>query len=86
MYLHLGGSAVVHQRDIIGVFDLDNATSSHLTRAFLARREAEGELESVTGDLPKSFVLCGARGRQRVYLAQFSPATLRGRAESRTLE
>ena len=82
MYLHLGGSAVVHQRDIIGVFDMDNSTSSHLTRAFLA----EGELESVTGDLPKSFVLCGARGRQRVYLAQFSPATLRGRAESRTLE
>ena len=38
MYLHLGGSAVVHQRDIIGVFDLDNSTSSHLTRAFLARR------------------------------------------------
>ena len=37
MYLHLGQSVVVPYGDIIGIFDLDNTTQSHLTRTFLAR-------------------------------------------------
>lgn len=83
MYLYLGQTAVVGHRDIIGVFDMDHSTTSLRTREFLSRAEKRGELESVTDDLPKSFVLCGRRnGRQRVYLCQPSPATLRGRAES----
>ena len=86
MYLHIGPSAVVRQRDIIGVFDMDNATYSRLTRDFLERAERAGELESVTGDLPKSFLLCEQRGRKKIYLYQFSPATLRGRAALRSLE
>ena len=86
MYLHIGPSAVVRQRDIIGVFDMDNATYSRLTRDFLERAERAGELESVTGDLPKSFLLCEQKGRKKIYLSQFSPATLRGRAALRSLE
>ena len=87
MYLHIGPSAVVRQRDIIGVFDMDNATYSRLTRDFLERAERAGELESVTGDLPKSFALCRAReGPAVVYLSQLSAATLRGRVESGTFE
>ena len=35
MYLHLGQSVVVPFRDVIGVFDMDNTTSSHLPRKFL---------------------------------------------------
>lgn len=42
MYLHLGQSVVVPFRDVLGVFDLDNTSSSHLTRAFLERAEKEG--------------------------------------------
>lgn len=42
MYLHLGQSVVVPDRDIIGIFDLDNASYSHLTRGFLERAEREG--------------------------------------------
>ena len=42
MYLHLGQSVVVPFRDVIGIFDLDNTTSSHRTRAFLSRAEREG--------------------------------------------
>ena len=45
MYLHLGQSVVVPYRDIIGLFDLDNASSSHLTRKFLERAEKEGRVE-----------------------------------------
>ena len=50
MYLHLGQSVVVPFRDIIGIFDLDTATSSRLTREFLQRAEREGELVDVTMD------------------------------------
>ena len=87
MYLHLGQSVVVPDRDIIGIFDLDNASYSHLTRGFLERAEREGRVVSITGDLPKSFALCrDKRGETVVYLSQLSSATLKGRMENGSLE
>lgn len=87
MYLHLGQSVVVPHRDVIGLFDMDNTTSSHLTRKFLERSEKEGRVEMVGDDIPKSFVLCGTPGgKGRVYLSQLSTATLKGRAEDNQFE
>ncbi len=86
MYLHLGQSATVPQKDIIGLFDLDNTTQSHLTRRFLERCEKEGRLESLTDDIPKTFVVCGKKNDSKVYFSQLSTATLRGRAENGSLE
>ena len=83
MYLHLGQSVVVHQKDILGIFDLDNTSYSFRTRKFLEQAEKEGRTVTVTDDLPKSFVLCqGSDGKTIVYLSQLSSATLRGRAEN----
>ena len=88
MYLHLGQSVVVPFRDIVGLFDLDNTTASHLTRAALERAEREGRVVNVGEDLPKAFALCrpaGGRGKQgesRIYLTQLSTATLLRRSES----
>ena len=31
MYLHLGSSVVIRQRDVVGIFDLDNTSASHRT-------------------------------------------------------
>ena len=39
MYLHLGAGAVVRTDSIIGVFDLDNTSQSHLTRSYLKEEE-----------------------------------------------
>lgn len=87
MYLHLGQSVVVRQRDIIGIFDLDNTSSSFRTRAFLEKAEREGRLVSVFDDLPKSFVICRDKNKKEVvYLSQLSSAALRGRAESNSFE
>ena len=87
MYLHLGQSGVVPYRDIIGLFDLDNASSSHLTRKFLERAEKEGRVEAVGDDIPKSFVVCGDKRRgQTVYLSQMATATLLRRAENNSFE
>lgn len=80
MYLHLGQDAVVRTSEIIGIFDMDNATVSKATRQFLAQAEKRGEVINVTGDLPKTFVVCrDKRGKVRVYISQISSATLRKR-------
>lgn len=87
MYLHLGQGTVARREDLIGIFDLDNTTTSRMTRAFLERAEREGEVESAGEDLPKSFALCvGRNGRQRIVLSQLSTATLRLKAERNVLE
>ena len=87
MYLHLGQSVVVHQKDILGIFDLDNTSSSHRTRHFLERAEQEGRMVTVSEELPKSFVLCQGENKTAVvYLSQLSAATLRGRAENNSFE
>lgn len=87
MYLHLGGGVVIPTQEILAVCDLDNASSSHRTRAFLRRAQQEGRVVNVAEDLPKSFVLCaGDSGPALVYLSQLSSATLLRRAETDSFE
>lgn len=87
MYLHLGQSAVVFQKDIIGIFDLDNTTASFRTRKFLEQAEQEGRVITATNDLPKSFVVCQKENENSViYLSQLSASALRGRAENNRFE
>lgn len=87
MYLHLGQSQVIPVRDVIGIFDLDNASYSHLTRQFLRQAQEEGKVVNVSEELPKSFVLCrNEAGIDRVYISQLSSATLLKRAEADVFE
>lgn len=87
MYLHLGQSVVVPNCEILGIFDLDNSTWSHLTRSFLERAQRENRVISVCDDLPRSFVLRGRQdGQTTVYISQLSAATLLRRAQSQSLE
>lgn len=87
MYLHLGQSVVVPARDVIGIFDLDNASWAYKTREFLEKAEKEGRVVSATNDIPRSFAVCQRKGRlPRIYLSQLSPATLKGRMEGNGLE
>ena len=81
MYLHLGKNVVVAQADIVAVCDLDNASHSHITRAYLSAAEKSGRVVNVSEELPKSFVVCqGAAGTQTVYLSQLASSTLLKRA------
>ena len=87
MYLHLGQAVVVPEGEIVGIFDLDNASWSPRTRRFLEKAEREGRVVNAASDLPKSFVLRQKRdGTNVVYLSQLSPATLKGRTESGWME
>lgn len=87
MYLHLGQNEIVPTSRVIGIFDLDKCSTSHRTRDFLAAAEREGVVLDVSGDLPKSFVVCDhPYHEQIIYLSQLNPSTLRSRAESGVLE
>ena len=52
MYLHLGQSVAVPHREILGIFDLDNASWAYKTREFLERAEREGRAVWLGDDLP----------------------------------
>jgi len=70
----------VGKEDVIGIFDLDNCSSSHITRKFLATAQRQGDVQGVAEELPKSFILTEAGGDSAVYLSQLSTATLQKRS------
>ena len=76
MYLHLGQNVVVPEADIVGIFDLDNTTGSHITRKYLSQAEKESKVITVSDELPKSFVVCNENKKTLVYLSQLSTQTL----------
>ena len=80
MYLHLGQNVVVPKTAVIGVFDLDNTTGSHITRKFLSEAEKTGNVFNVTDELPKSFVVCGEKKNVKIYLSQLTSQTLQKRS------
>ena len=86
MYLHLGVDTVVKTESILAVCDLDNTSSSPVTREYLRRAEESGEVVNVAEDLPKSFVVCREGEKTRVYLSQLNTATLLRRAENNSFE
>lgn len=85
MYLHLGKGSVISTDEIIGIFDLDITSQSHLTRSFLATAEKTGQVINAAEDIPKSFIAAECAGKRRVYLSQMAAATLLKRAEAGTL-
>ncbi|MGN0628046.1 MAG: extracellular matrix regulator RemB [Oscillospiraceae bacterium] len=79
MYLFLGGDVSVWENDVIGIFDMDNTTVAKSTRGFLSRAQREGAVINVTADLPRSFCVASEGGKEKVYISQLSPATLKKR-------
>ena len=78
MYLSIGNDMAVRDKSIIGIFDLDNTSTSRRTREFLEKAEREGEVVPCD-DLPKSFVLTSEYGFSRVRLTSLSASTLEQR-------
>ena len=78
MYLSIGNDMAVRERSVIGIFDLDNTTTSKRTRQFLSMAEKEGQVVPCD-DLPKSFIVTAEYGMDRVYLTSLNTATLERR-------
>ena len=86
MYIQIGGDMAVRRHTIIGIFDLDKCSYEKRTREYLTRAEKDGVVLDVSGDLPKSFVVCDHPYHpQIVYLSQLNTSTLKNRAESEKL-
>ena len=76
-YLHIGQNVMLEEKHIIGIFDLDNTTTSKHTRAFLKQAEQDGVVMSACEDIPKSFLVCDhPYHKQIVYLSQLNTQTL----------
>ena len=78
MYLYIGNDMAVRDSSIIGIFDLDNTSTSRRTRDFLAKSEENGDVVPCD-ELPKSFILTSEYGFHRVRLTSLSAATLEKR-------
>lgn len=78
MYLPIGGDFSVRDKSIVGIFDLDNTSTSLRTREFLKRSEQDGEIVPCD-DLPKSFIVTSDYGFNRVHLSSLSSRTLENR-------
>ena len=82
-YLHLGRGAVVDTADVVGIFDLDITSQSHLTRKYLAAAEKAGQVEAAAAEeLPKSFVVCEGQSGRKLVLSPMNTATLLKRVKS----
>jgi len=80
MYLHLGQNVVVPESTVIGIFDLDNTTSSHITRKSLGDAERGGRVINISDELPRSFVICEEEKKINIYLSQLTSQTLMKRS------
>ncbi len=78
MYLSIGNDMAVREHSIIGIFDLDNTTTSRRTREFLEQSEKQGQVVPCD-DLPKSFLLTDEYRLPKVYLTPLNIQTLTAR-------
>ena len=85
-YIHIGQDTIIADSDLIGIFDIDNTTQSHITRKYLNNAEALGQVENIAEDIPRSFVVCSGGGNDKIYLSQLSSATLLRRSENPRLD
>ena len=78
MYLPIGNDMSVRESSIVGIFDMDNTSTSKRTRDFLNRAQQEGSIISCD-DLPKSYIVTVEYGMMKVYESTLSAATLEKR-------
>lgn len=80
MFLHLGGDVVIPIKNIIAILDIETTTISKDTKEFLKIAEEEGFIESITNDLPKSFVIAEFDKKSKIFLSPISSVTLQKRS------
>ena len=79
MYLHVGNNKNIRIRDIVGIFDTDNATQSQITKKYLAEAERRGALISAADEIPKSFIIYKTGNETSVCFSPLSVSALFGR-------
>lgn len=84
MLLNIGQDKIISDREIIGIFDLDNTTVSKATRDYINFSVKKDECVTVSPeDLPKSFIVCEKKSKRTVYISPFNTATVFRRLEGK---
>ena len=85
MFLHVGNNKNIRESSIIGIFDMDNATVSSISRKFLSNAQKKGDVESAVEEIPKSFIVYDDGKKTKVCFSQLSSASLCGRLGEKSL-
>ncbi|MBR0541293.1 MAG: DUF370 domain-containing protein [Clostridia bacterium] len=81
MYLQIGKESFIKAENILGVFDLDNTTVNKATREYLNFAQKENAVETVSFDLPKSFIVCVEKEKRKIYISSLNTSTIYKRLE-----
>ncbi len=77
MFLFLGGDTTVYQKDLIGIFDIEECSVSRITADYLNSCQKKHKVEYVSQDMPKAFVVC----TEKTYITNVSNDTINKRAK-----
>lgn len=86
MYIGIGQDTVIKDKDILGIFDLDNTTVSKATREYINTASKNGECVTVSfEELPKSFIVTADKNGRNVYISPFNTSTIFKRIKSQKI-
>lgn len=77
--INIGGVYILPKEEILGVFDLDTASTKTDTKRFLSAHEKAGRMVTVGYDIPKSFVVTAKGRREMVYITTLSSSSIESR-------
>jgi len=83
VFIHLGKDYTVNSKNIVAIFDIENTSTSKITREFLVDMSKKNKVIYVNEDLPKSFVLVKEKEENFIYVSSLSSSTLKKRSEER---
>ena len=77
MYLNIGQDTVIIDKDILGIFDMDNTTVMKSTREYINTAAKNGECIYVSlEELPKSFIVTIKNDEKEVYISPLNTSTI----------
>ena len=77
MYLNIGQDTVITDKNILGIFDLDNTTVSKSTREYINTASKNGECITVSiEELPKSFIVVAEKNKKEIYISPLNTSTI----------
>lgn len=76
MYVHLGEDVEVRDKEIIGIFNIEDMPVKNSTRDFLINAERDSLITYVSDNLPKSMIICTENIGESIYLSNISSNTI----------
>lgn len=75
-FLFLGGDVTIRSDDVIGIFDIEECSTSRTTADFLNACANRLQIVNISEDMPKSFIVT----ESKTYISNVSHNTIRKRA------